>query len=162
MIRRVFDSGGGMLRWLMRTPVQTFVLCPLAVILVELVLHDGELVLVPWGCVLLAWGYVQYLLVGNYRLPRAGGGRGMELPPDRIIVTGPYRYTRNPMYLGHLIFMTGLVVTFQSWFALILLVARAIWFQRRVLHDEARLEQTFGVEYSAYRERVKRWIPFAF
>ena len=87
---------------------------------------------------------------------------GMDAIPNRIIEAGPYRFTRNPMYLGHLIFMIGLVITFRSWFALILLVARAIWFQRRVLHDEARLERQFGVEYSAYRGRVKRWVPFAF
>ena len=107
-------------------------------------------------------GYVQYLLVGNYRLPRAGGTAGMDAMPNRIIAAGPYRYTRNPMYLGHLIFMTGLVITFRSWFALILLVVRAMWFQQRVLHDEARLEREFGVEYSAYCGRVKRWVPFAF
>jgi len=159
MIPRGLDAGGGVLRWLARTPVQTFVLCPLAVILVELVLHDGMVVFVPWGCALLAWGYLQYLLVGNYRLPLAGGGRGMERPPDRIIATGPYRYTRNPMYLGHLIFMMGLAVTFWSWFALVLLAARAIWFHRRVLHDEERLEARFGAEYVAYKKHVKRWIP---
>ena len=71
-----------------------------------------------------------------------------------------YQLTRNPMYLGHLIFMTGLVITFWSWFALVLLVVRAIWFQRRVLHDEERLERAFGAEYSGYCARVKRWIPF--
>src|SRR6266404_4963711 len=149
------------LRWLVRTPVQTFVLCPLAVVAFELALHHGEIIFVQWGCVPLVWGYLQYLLVGNYRLPRAGGVRGMEAPPDRIITSGPYRYMRNPMYLGHLIFMVGLALTFWSWFAVVLLVARAIWFQQRVLHDERRLEKVFGVEYSAYRARVKRWIPFA-
>jgi protein-S-isoprenylcysteine O-methyltransferase Ste14 len=159
MIPRRFDAGGGVLRWLARTPVQTFVLCPLAVILVELVLHDGMVVFVPWGCALLAWGYLQYFLVGDYRLPLAGGGRGMEVPPDRIIETGPYRYTRNPMYLGHLIFMMGLAVTFWSWFALVLLAARAVWFHRRVLHDEQRLEARFGAEYVTYKRQVKRWIP---
>jgi len=159
MIPRGLDAGGGVLRWSARTPVQTFVLCPLAVILVELVLHDGMVVFVPWGCALLAWGYLQYLLVGNYRLPLAGGGRGMEGPPDRIIATGPYRYTRNPMYLGHVIFMMGLAVTLWSWFALVLLVARAVWFHRRVLHDEQRLEARFGAEYVAYKKHVKRWIP---
>jgi len=127
MIPRGLDAGGGVLRWLARTPVQTFVLCPLA--------------------------------VGNYRLPLAGGGRGMEGPPDRIIATGPYRYTRNPMYLGHVIFMMGLAVTLWSWFARVLLVARAVWFHRRVLHDEQRLEARFGAEYVAYKKHVKRWIP---
>ena len=142
-----------------RTPVQTFILCPLLVIAFELVLHGGRLTIVPWGTPLLAWGYLQYRLVGRYRLPRAGGSAGMEVPPDRIITTGPYRYTRNPMYLGHLIFIAGLTIFFWSWFALIVLVLRALWFQRRVLHDEARLEKMFGAKYSAYRAQVKRWIP---
>jgi protein-S-isoprenylcysteine O-methyltransferase Ste14 len=153
------DIGAKILRWLGRTPVQTFILCPLAVIAFELALNRGRLTIVPWGLPLLAWGYLQYLLVGNYRLPRAGGTSGMDVPPDRIIDVGPYRYTRNPMYLGHLIFLTGLALTFWSWFALILLVARAIWFRRRVLHDEERLEKLFGAEYTAYCGRVKRWIP---
>lgn len=150
------------LRWLQRTPVDTFVLAPLAVIAFELVLNRGRLTVVPWGLPLLAWGYLQYRFIGNYRLPRAGGTSGMDVPPERIIDSGPYRYTRNPMYLGHLIFMTGLAITFWSWFALILLAARAVWFQRRVRHDEERLERIFGAEYSAYRARVKRWIPFVF
>jgi protein-S-isoprenylcysteine O-methyltransferase Ste14 len=98
-------------------------------------------------------------LVGNYRFPRAGGSRGMEVPPDRIITSGAYRYTRNPMYLGHLIFIAGLALTFWSWFALILLAARAAWFHRRVLRDEHRLEARFGAEYAAYRAKVSRWIP---
>ena len=86
----------------------------------------------------------------------------MDAMPQRIIDVGPYRYTRNPMYLGHVIFMAGLVITFRSWFALILFVARAIWFHCRVLHDEARLGEIFGADYAAYRARVKRWIPGLF
>ena len=146
-------------RWLARTPVQTFILCPLAVIAVELLLNRGRLAIVPWGAPLMAWGYLQYLFVGRYRLPRAGGTPGMEVPPERIIATGPYRWTRNPMYLGHLIFLLGLAITLWSWLALIVLAGRALWFHRRVLHDEARLEKIFGAEYAAYRARVKRWIP---
>ena len=146
-------------RWFQRTPVHTFIIAPVLVIAFELAVNR-RLTVTPWGLPFLAWGYLQYLFVGNYRLPRAGGTAGMDAMPQRIIDVGPYGYTRNPMYLGHLIFMVGLVLTFQSWFALILLVARAIWFHRRVLQDEARLEKAFGAEYAAYRARVKRWIPF--
>jgi protein-S-isoprenylcysteine O-methyltransferase Ste14 len=153
------DKGCEIQRWLGRTPVQTFILCPVVVIAFEVALHDGTLVFVPWGCVLLAWGYLQYLFIGRYRMPRAGGSWGIEVPPDQIVATGPYRYTRNPMYLGHLIFMLGLAITFWSWLALILLVARAVWFHGRVLRDEKRLEARFGSDYAAYRQRVKRWIP---
>jgi protein-S-isoprenylcysteine O-methyltransferase Ste14 len=147
------------LRWLKRTPVQTFILCPLIVMVFELALHHGRLTFVPWGVPLLIWGYLQYLCVGGYRLPRAGGSAGMDVPPERIISQGPYRFTRNPMYLGHLIFMLGVTLTFWSWLALIIFVGRACWFHRRVLHDEARLEKIFGAEYVAYRAQVKRWIP---
>jgi protein-S-isoprenylcysteine O-methyltransferase Ste14 len=150
------------LRWFGRTPVQTFILCPLAVIAFELVRQGGGLTVVPWGVPLLVWGYLQYLLVGGYRLPIAGGSPGMDVPPERIISQGPYRFTRNPMYLGHLIFLLGVTLTFWSWFALILLAGRAYWFHRRVLGDEERLERIFGVEYTAYRRRVKRWIPGMF
>jgi protein-S-isoprenylcysteine O-methyltransferase Ste14 len=149
-----------LLRWSQRTPVHTFFMFPLVVIAFELALNRGRLNFVPWGLPLLVWGYLQYLFVGSYRLPRAGGTAGMDAMPERILAVGPYRFTRNPMYLGHLIFMTGVAITFWSWFALILLAARAIWFQRRVLQDERRLEQAFGAEYSAYCARVKRWIPF--
>jgi protein-S-isoprenylcysteine O-methyltransferase Ste14 len=150
------------LRWLSRTPVQTFVLCPLAVIAFEATWQRGWPVIVWWGLPLLAWGYLQYKLVGGYRHPRAGGTSGMDMMPERILDVGPYRYTRNPMYLGHIIFLVGLAITFWSWFALILLAMRAIWFHCRVLHDETRLAWAFGADYDAYRTRVKRWIPYLF
>jgi len=149
-------------RWLSRTPVQTFVLCPAVVIAFEFAWRDGRPNFVPWGCLLLAWGYLQYLLVGRYRHPRAGGGWGIDIPPDQIVATGPYRFTRNPMYLGHLIFMLGLAITFWSWFALLLLAARAVWFHVRVLRDEERLASRFGDGYAAYRRQVKRWLPGIF
>jgi protein-S-isoprenylcysteine O-methyltransferase Ste14 len=149
-----------LLHWLKRTPVVTFILCPLAVIAFELAWHGGRLTFVPWGLVLMAWGYLQYKLIGRYRGPRAGGGPGMDTMPIRILWEGPYRFTRNPMYLGHLIYLAGLAVTFWSWFAVLLLAARAVWFHRRVLYDEQRLSSAFGADYDAYRARVRRWIPY--
>jgi len=148
-----------LLRWLSRSPVQTFILCPLLVIALELGRQWGELSIEPAGVALLAWGYLQYLLVGRFRNRYGGGGPGFGVPPDRIVEDGPYRYVRNPMYLGHLIFMLGLAVTFVSWFALILFAARALWFHRRVLEDEARLQEMFGASYLDYQQRVKCWIP---
>jgi protein-S-isoprenylcysteine O-methyltransferase Ste14 len=151
--------GQRIVHWVQRTPVQTFILCPLAVIAFESALHRGAPTIVPWGAPLLLWGYLQYRLVGNYRLPLAGGSAGMDMLPERVISRGPYRFTRNPMYLGHLVFLLGLALTFWSCFAMIILAGRALWFHRRVLQDEQRLEGNFGAEYAAYRARVKRWIP---
>jgi protein-S-isoprenylcysteine O-methyltransferase Ste14 len=151
-------------RWLSRTPVQTFVLCPLAVAAFELMWRGSAELAVPnpWGALLMVWGYTQYHLVGRYRHRRAGGSAGMEVLPERILEDGPYHFTRNPMYLGHLIFLAGLAITLWSWFALIVLAGRAAWFHHRVLRDEERLEKTFGPDYVAYSTRVKRWIPGVF
>ena len=151
----------GLIRaWATRTPVQTFVLCPLLVIAFELVWRRGELMFVPWGLALMAWGYLQYRRVGGFRLPRAGGSAGMDLMPDRIIRSGPYKFTRNPMYLGHLIYLLGLAWTFWSWFALVILVARAWWFHRRAVKDEERLRAQFGRDYEDYCRAVPRWLPW--
>lgn len=149
----------GVRRWLKSTSNRTFVVYPIAVIVIELLLHRGHLAFVPWFAPLLPWGYLQYRLAGNYRTARGGGGPGMSVPPQRIVSSGPYRYSRNPMYLGHLIFMLGLALTFQSWAAALLFLFHIPWFHRRALEDEAQLERVFGAEYEAYAARVKRWIP---
>jgi protein-S-isoprenylcysteine O-methyltransferase Ste14 len=112
-----------------------------------------------WGLPLLPWGYLQYRLGGNYRTRHGGGGPGVDIPPDRIVDTGIYAWTRNPMYLGHLIFMTGLATSLLSIPALALLIFHFYWFHQRVLEDEQRLLERFGPAYSDYMQRVKRWLP---
>ena len=141
------------------TPLHTFILLPLFVAACELILRGGVLAIDLWGVPLLILGYAQYRLVGNFRTAHGGGGPGIDNPPTRIVTEGPFSLTRNPMYLGHLIFMLGLAVTFRSWVALVMLVLRAIWFHRRVVADEARLAARFGAEYTDYKARVKRWVP---
>jgi protein-S-isoprenylcysteine O-methyltransferase Ste14 len=146
-------------RWLQRTPVRTFAIYPVVVVAFEMIWQGGTLRVNPWGIPLLIWGYLQYRLVGRYRRRLGGGGPGLEVAPDRLVSDGLYRYTRNPMYLGHLIFMAGLVLTFWSWLALAILLANLIWFDLRVRGDEQRLMQHFGAPYADYCRRVKRWIP---
>jgi protein-S-isoprenylcysteine O-methyltransferase Ste14 len=142
-----------------RTPLVTFLLIPIVVIACELILRGGVLAFDPWGVPLLVLGYAQYRMVGTFRTAHGGGGPGIDNPPTRIVTEGPYRLTRNPMYLGHLIFLLGLAVTFRSYVALALLVLRAIWFHRRVLGDEDRLTARFGPAYTDYMRQVKRWVP---
>ena len=146
-------------RWLKSTSNRTFIVYPLIVIALELIFHRGDLTLYLWGTPMLPWGYAQYRLSGNYRTLKGGGGPGIEIPPERIVDTGIYAWTRNPMYLGHLIFMLGLAITFLSIPAALLVVFHIFWYQRRVQEDEARLSALFGDAYLAYAAKVKRWIP---
>jgi protein-S-isoprenylcysteine O-methyltransferase Ste14 len=146
-------------RWLRSTPKRTFLIYPICIVAFELGARRGVLVVHAWGAVLLIWGYLQYRLAGAYRVRHGGGGPGVDIPPEHILSAGPYGYLRNPMYLGHLIFMLGLAITFSSWLAAALFALHIGWFHRRVLRDEAKLKQRFGAPYAAYQTRVKRWIP---
>jgi len=138
---------------------RTFVLFPLAVLAFE---YFRGFDVVWWLAPLLAWGFLQYELVGRYRKRIGGGGPGMQIPPARLVTAGPYAWCRNPMYLGHLFFLLGLTLMFQSALALVLLVFSTAWFHIRIRRDEKRLREMFGADYEAYAARVKRWIPFLF
>lgn len=146
-------------RWLKGTSNRTFILWPLGLFALESLIQQRVPSMEPWGVALLAWGYLQYRWVGTYRTALGGGGPGISVPPQRIVEAGPYRWVRNPMYLGHLVFFAGLAVFLRSWAGLVVLVFHAFWFQRRVREDERHLEALFGEPYRAYCTRVKRWIP---
>jgi len=155
----VSAAGRAAARWLSSTSNRTFVLWPVVIFAAEAALQQGIPRIEIWGLPLLAWGYLQYRLVGNYRLRAGGGGPGISVPPERLVSGGPYRWCRNPMYLGHLIFLAGLAFALDSWLAAALFVFHAAWFDQRVRDDEARLSALFGDSYREYRARVKRWIP---
>lgn len=146
-------------RWLKSTSNRTFIVWPVVLLAAEALLQGGMPRLFPWAAPLLAWGYLQYRLVGDFRTRLGGGGPGISIPPERIVEAGPYRYVRNPMYLGHLLFFAGLALLLRSWIGLAVLVAHVAWFDRRVREDEARLRERFGAAYEGYCARVKRWIP---
>jgi protein-S-isoprenylcysteine O-methyltransferase Ste14 len=112
-----------------------------------------------WALPLLAWGYLQYYWVGRYRTRLGGGGPGLAVPPERILDSGPYRWVRNPMYLGHIIFLAGVALLLGSWIAAAVWAFHLVWFHRRAREDEARLAGLFGDSYRDYCRRVKRWIP---
>jgi protein-S-isoprenylcysteine O-methyltransferase Ste14 len=142
----------------MGSSLRTFVVVPIAVLLFEFFVKE-KIAFEPWFAPLLVWGYLQYKLVGRYRIGRGGGGPGMKTLPDRLVTEGPYAWTRNPMYLGHLIFLAGLALTLRSELAAALFVASLVYFHVRVKKDEKRLRALFGEAYGAYCGRVKRWIP---
>jgi protein-S-isoprenylcysteine O-methyltransferase Ste14 len=146
-------------RWLSSTSNRTYILWPILLALAEAALQRGVPQIETWALPLLVWGYLQYRLTGNYRLRAGGGGPGIAVPPERLVIDGPYRYCRNPMYLGHLIFFAGLALALRSWLAAAVLAYHLVWFDRRARDDEARLAALFGEPYRDYAARVRRWIP---
>lgn len=108
---------------------------------------------------LLLWGYGQYRWAGAYRSRVGGGGPGMSRPPQRLVTSGAYRYSRNPMYLGHIIFLSGLALAMRSPALGVLLGWHLHWFDRRAAQDEEGLLSLFGQDYASYRDEVPRWFP---
>jgi protein-S-isoprenylcysteine O-methyltransferase Ste14 len=150
------------IRFIKRTPISTFVLSPLVVLVWETVISRGHPLVDVRFLPVMLWGFLEYYLCGRYRIKHGGGGPGINTPPDHLVSQGPYAFTRNPMYLGHIIYLIGLTLVFRSWLGLLISILRAIWFHRRVLNDEKNLPQRLGQPYLEYRQRVKRWIPGLF
>ena len=151
-------------RFFSRTPVRTFLLYPVLILGWEAWLRRGRLELKPAYVVLMVIGYLLYKFSTAYRVRHGGGGSGEKWAkqPQRLITTGPYRFTRNPVYLGHIIFLIGLALALQSLFAAIIAVVNAIVFHRRILNDEKRLASVFGQQYFEYKSHVRRWVPGVF
>ena len=76
-----------------------------------------------------------------------------------LVATGPYRFTRNPIYIGFLLAYFGFAIMLTSMWALLLLVPVLAILQRGVvLREEEYLERQFGETYRKYKARVPRWL----
>ncbi|MGH6833525.1 MAG: methyltransferase family protein, partial [Methyloceanibacter sp.] len=80
-------------------------------------------------------------------------------PSTALVVEGPYRVTRNPIYIGFVLAYFGLAVVLTSVWVLLLLIPVLIILQRGVVKpEEVYLEQQFGETYRKYKARVPRWL----
>lgn len=90
-------------------------------------------------------------------------GRGTPVPsdpPKELVITGFYRYVRNPIYVGVLLIFLGHFLWFGYWALLIYTVFAFIGVHSFVvLYEEPTLKRKFGTSYEDYLKRVPRWIP---
>ncbi len=76
-----------------------------------------------------------------------------------LVVTGPFRFTRNPMYLSATLLYCGLGVSLDLvWVILLLPLALVIVHYRVILREEVALERQFGQDYLDYKASVRRWL----
>jgi protein-S-isoprenylcysteine O-methyltransferase Ste14 len=112
----------------------------------------------PLGVALVvAGGVLGGSFVGAFR--RAGTPVEPWEPTTAIVTSGPYRFTRNPGYLGMALAFAGIAILADALWPLVLLLPTLLVVDRGVIAREERyLDTTFGTEYAEYRERVRRWI----
>jgi protein-S-isoprenylcysteine O-methyltransferase Ste14 len=103
------------------------------------------------GLALFAFSVRQFSRAGTSLIPGE--------PSTVLLDVGPYRFTRNPIYISFVIFYFGLAIMLTSVWMLILLIPVAIILQRGVVErEETYLQAKFGEAYRKYQARVPRWL----
>src|SRR5262249_49043410 len=92
-------------------------------------------------------------------ISRAGSNVPTNMPTTTIVDAGPYRFTRNPIYLGMVLGLIGLAIAIDDLWLLLTIVPFALVIRYGVVaREEAYLERRFGDVYRRYRSRVRRWL----
>lgn len=108
-------------------------------------------VLLAGGFALLAWGMVTFARARTAIIPNR--------PAATIVESGPYRFTRNPMYVGFTVAHVGGALLLNSAWPVVMLPVALIALKLLVIVREERyLTEAFGAEYTAYQGRVRRWL----
>ena len=110
-------------------------------------------IMVTIGTAIALWCVFTFVFIGK-------GTPAPFDPPRKLVVRGPYRFVRNPMYIGAGMTLAGAALYYQS---LSILIYTALFFVIThlfvVLYEEPTLRGTFGDDYETYFQRVKRWLP---
>jgi protein-S-isoprenylcysteine O-methyltransferase Ste14 len=109
------------------------------------------------GALILAWAVLAGFALGVFR--RAGTTPNPTGEVTAFVINGPYRFTRNPMYLGLLLLQGGMAFVLGNAWVLLLSVLSFILLDRIVIAGEERyLEAKYGAAYVDYRRHVRRWL----
>ena len=110
----------------------------------------------------IGWGFVAIGIVGalicHLQFRRIGESAN-TWTSSAVVKSGPYSFSRNPMYIMDLVLQIGVSMLLGTWWGIVMLVPSWLMLQNwAVLPEEAYLERKLGKEYSDYRDRVRRWI----
>jgi protein-S-isoprenylcysteine O-methyltransferase Ste14 len=119
-----------------------------------------------FGHVVALWPGLMFVVLGvgiaiwgRRTLQTAGTNVNPALPATAIVNSGPFRFSRNPLYLALTLLYFGLTLAFNTWWGIVVLVPLLIIMHRGVvLREERYLEQKFGETYRQYRSKVRRYL----
>ncbi len=104
------------------------------------------------GAAEIAWCFLLFARVGH-------GTPNPLVPPQALVTTGPFAWTRNPIILSHALASLGAALLVASPAAVVLVLGLGIPVQFIVRHEERSLEARYGDAYRRYRDAVPRWLP---
>lgn len=104
---------------------------------------------------------IMFLIAGwsLFRFNHAGTDVRPDKPDNALITSGPYRYTRNPLYIALTLVQVSVALWYNNLWILLLVVPSLIVITRYAIAREERyLEKLFGQQYLDYKQRVRRWL----
>jgi protein-S-isoprenylcysteine O-methyltransferase Ste14 len=108
-------------------------------------------VLVALSAWLFAWSFIWFARQKTTIIPNR--------PARALVLDGPFRFTRNPLYLAMALLTLGAGLWLNTWWVLLLLLPAVALVDRFVIaREEAYLRRRFGAEYDLYTARVRRWL----
>ena len=117
----------------------------------------GRLTTVAGAVCVLGWMALAFDSIGRFR--RSKTSIVPIRPTEALVLSGPYRYTRNPMYVSLAFLTIGCGLLLATWWPIVLLVPTLVIVQLIVILPEERyLRRRFGTSYEAYTRRVRRWL----
>ena len=141
-------------------PPYLFLICCTAMIIFSLLFPDWVYLPRPWnnlGFIFLFGGLAMVRNIQNLFKQHQTEINTFK-PPQKLVTTGLFRYSRNPIYLGFSIALFGVaivlgnVIAFDGFLAFI--IAVNLWY---IPFEEAEMEKQFGQDYLAYKKKVGRW-----
>ena len=115
--------------------------------------------LAGWGLVLALAGLALMIWAG-WTMRRAQPTVDPHGPPRHLVTSGPFRLSRNPIYVADAMILAGLCLAFRAPLAALPLVAGFVLVisARFIPHEEQRLAQAFPEAFATYRQRTRRWL----
>ncbi len=114
----------------------------------------------PWVAILFAAigialvVFTHISMGGSWRIGVPEGDNNI----DELVTTGPHSLSRNPIYLGVLILLVGVIIAAPGPLTLFAVIVTFIGLQSVIVQEEAYLSSRFGAKYADYCNRVRRWI----
>lgn len=113
--------------------------------------------IIALGLILLTVGFLSTALI-HYSLGTEWRSGIDPSGPNRVITSGAYQFSRNPMFLCIAVAQLGFFFAMPSVFSLVCLTIGLYTLNRQTLEEEIHLSQKFPIEYAAYVAKVRRWV----
>lgn len=159
-MKNIFGYFVGVLLFLVFFPALMYAVAVNFVVPVDsLIVSTVGAIFVLIGAVFMVWSNIDMVKIGR-GFPTDGFNIALGERTKKLIVQGPYKYTRNPMLFGTFVFYVGLALLFNSYSALIVpivFISYMVWHVKKF--EEPRLYNDFKDEYVEYKKRTPLLFP---